>query len=89
MKLEKMQAIVALDECGTGWIIARSDHIRKCDLLMEVDTQDNGFNPSWDIGLSVGVYLVTLKGWSNWDTMTGDCDAGVDVIDCVALWTEN
>ena len=40
MKLEKMQAIVALDECGTGWIIARSDHIRKCDLLMEVDTHD-------------------------------------------------
>lgn len=89
MKLDKMQAVVALDEGGTGWIIARSDHIREVDLLMEVSAEDNGFNHGWDKSLAPGVYLVTIEAWAFHDTMIGEYDAGVDVVDCVPLWTVN
>lgn len=86
MKLADNECLVALDEAGTGWIIARSDAYRDKDVLMECSAEDCGFNSGWDKGLSVGVYLVTLKPWADqsWD---GDWDGGVDVIDVKPMWT--
>lgn len=85
-KLADWQCIVALDESGTGWIIARSDFIRDRDVLTECSAEDNGFNHNWDSVLSVGVYLLTLKGWSHHDSITGDIDCGLDVVKCEPLW---
>ncbi|THK38131.1 hypothetical protein EHS39_11650 [Ensifer sp. MPMI2T] len=79
------QCIVAIDEGGTGWIIARNDKDRETDVLPEVSAEDNGFNSGWDSGLSVGVYLVTFKAWA-YQCYEGDWDAGVDVIKVEPLW---
>lgn len=79
------QCIVALDEGGTGWIIARSEKISETDLLMECSAEDNGFNSGWEKGLSVGLYLVTLKPWA-YQCHEGEWDSGVDVANVRPLW---
>jgi hypothetical protein len=83
--LDDNQCIVALDERGTGWIIARSEKYRATDVLPECSTEDNGFNFNWDKGLSVGLYLLTLRPWSN-QSFDGGWDTGVDVVHVRPLW---
>lgn len=84
--LEENQCIVAMDEGGTGWILARSGKWRDTDVLPECSAEDNGFNSGWDKGLSVGLYLLTLKPWSD-QSYDGDWDCGVDVSHVRPLWT--
>lgn len=80
------QCIVALDEGGTGWILARSEKYRNTDVIPECSADDNGFNGGWDKGLSVGLYLVTIQPWSD-QSYEGEWDVGVDVIGVRPLWT--
>ena len=86
VKLPDNQCVVALDEGGTGWLLARSENYRSTDVLPECSTEDNGFNRTWDNGLSVGVYLLTLRPWAD-QGHEGDWDAGVDVVAVKPLWT--
>ena len=86
MKLASNECIVALDECGTGWVIAQSDVFRDSDVLTECSADDCGFNSGWDKGLSVGVYLLELLPWSHQDWQ-GEWDGGVDVTSVKPLWT--
>ena len=86
MKLADNECIVALDDAGAGWIIAKSDAYRDTDVLSECSAEDCGFNSGWTKGLKVGMYLVTLKPWSD-QSYDGDWDAGVDVIGVKPLWT--
>lgn len=79
------ECIVAIDESGTGWILARSEKYRDTDVLTECSAEDNGFNSNWDKGLSVGVYFVTLKPWSS-QSYDGDWDCGIDVLSVKPLW---
>lgn len=86
MVLGEMECLVALGDDGTGWVIAKSDTIRERDILIESSTDDNGFNSSWDRGLTVGLYLVTIEPWATKD-YDGDYDCGIDVIEVRPLWT--
>jgi hypothetical protein len=79
------QAIVAIDESDTGWILVRSENLRNTDVLQESSANDNGFNSGWDKGLPVGVYLVDLHPWARPD-YEGVMDGGIDVRNVVALW---
>ena len=80
--LNKNQCIVAMDDAGNGHIVAVSNEYRDTDVFCGDDTYDNGFNDNWNKGLSVGLYLVTCKPWSN-----KDYDSGIDVIKVEPLWT--
>lgn len=86
MKLENLECLVAIDETGTGWIIARSDHIRETDILMECSEDDNGFNAGWNKDLSIGVYKVTIKPWSYQGYYDGEWSNGIDVVKIETLW---
>lgn len=80
------QCIVALDEGGTGWILSKSKRYRDTDLLAECSAEDNGFNSGWDKGLSVGLYLLTLRPWAH-QCYEGEWDTGIDVTNVRPLWT--
>lgn len=79
------QCIVAIDEGGTGWILAQSGECRDTDLLAECSAEDNGFNHGWDKGLSVGLYLLTIKPWAH-QGYEGEWDTGIDVTNVKLLW---
>ena len=85
-QLTGMQCIVALSDCGSGYIIDQSDECRKKDVIPEYSTEDSGFNPSWDKGLTTGVYLCTIKPWAFRD-YEGEWDGGIDVVKVEPLWT--
>lgn len=79
------ECIVAIDDCGTEWILAKSEEYRATDVLPECSAEDNGFYANWDKGLSVGVYLLTLRPWSA-QTYDGEWDCGIDVLSVKPLW---
>jgi len=79
------ECIVALDDGGTGWILARSKKFRQTDVMPECSAEDNGFNHSWSQGLVVGVYRLTIKPWSA-RCYEGDWDCGIDVTGIKPLW---
>jgi hypothetical protein len=84
--LTGLQCIVALADNGSGYILDQSDECREKDVIPEYSTEDSGFNPSWDKGLTTGVYLCTIKPWACQD-FEGEWDAGIDVTKVEPLWT--
>lgn len=85
IELKSNQCIVAISERGEGYILAQSDYFRDRDVLMEETAEDNGFNDDWDKGLSVGIYLLTIKPWAD-KGYDGEWDDGIDVLEVKPLW---
>jgi hypothetical protein len=81
LTLADNQCIVAVCEDGSGVVVARSDWIIERDILMETTTEDNGFDPYWDQGLTVGLYLMKISAWAD-----GVDDAGISVEERTPLW---
>jgi hypothetical protein len=73
--------VVALNyERDEAWIIKRSEDAEKYDVLEEQELGDNGIKVVvWAKDLEPGLYKITLKPWSNYEAITGDWDAGIDV----------
>lgn len=81
LELQDDECVVALAEDSTGYILARSEWMSSVDLIPGATAEDNSFNLDWDQNLSVGVYLLSIRGWSN-----GEDDAGIDVHKVTPLW---
>lgn len=60
-ELTDMQCLVALDDCGIGWVLVRSRHMEDTEILPEQRADDSGIEPEWARGLKVGVYKLTLR----------------------------
>lgn len=84
--LTGLQCIVALSDTGSGYIIDQSDECREKDVIPEYSTEDSGFNPSWDKGLTTGLYLCTIDPWA-FQGFEGEWEAGIDVTKVEPLWT--
>lgn len=81
LTLEADQCIVALCEDGTGVIVARSETIAEHDILLETTAEDNAFDPYWDQGLNVGLYLLKVLAWAD-----GEDGGGITVEERTPLW---
>lgn len=86
LQLEDDECLVALDEGGTGWIIAQSETLKQADVLIEQTTDDNGFFDGWTRDLAVGVYKLKIQPWAHLESITGDFNTGVDVKRITPLW---